>query len=290
MKDHLRFFCLFFCLLCSSLSHAQSDTLCCSAQSSVQGQGLLEQSLRKIFSLLQADSLQAARDSLNSALRLYPDASQSVFLYRYLAQLDEREGKMSQALEHYTMGIHRYPRATGLLLDRAALYYRLGNRARSVSDYSAVLDLDPDNQEALFMRAHLRYEERNYSGARSDYEVLLRLCPDHLRAHCGLVLVNDHSGRSVEAMTTMDALIQMHPHESMLYALRGGMYQRRRQYELALIDLSQAIALMPQNPDYYVSRATLYLEMGHRKQARQDVRQATKLGADAREMAGLMKR
>ncbi len=246
--------------------------------------------VRQAIDLLHVDSMEAARIQFQNALRLHPNEKQSTLIYRYIAQIEEQQGEAQQALDTYAKAINEMPRNEQLLLDRAALLYRMGQNARAANDYSSALDINPNSQEALFMRAHIRYEIRDYSGARRDYEALIRLAPDRLDARCGLALTNDLSGRAVEAMRQMDALVELHPREAMLYALRGGMRQRRRQYEQALADLSYAIELSPQTADYYVSRATLYLEMGNRKEAREDTRIATALGADALEMAGLLKK
>ena len=67
------------------------------------------------------------------------------------------------------------------------------------------------------------------------------------------------------------------------------MEQQRKQYEQALRDLSRAIELEPTNADFYVSRATLYLDMKKRKLARQDTQMAIRYGADPKEMASLLK-
>ncbi len=260
------------------------------AQDTTVSDSTFNATVRQAIDLLHVDSMEAARIRFQNALRLHPNETQSTLIYRYIAQIEEQQGKAQQALETYAKAINEMPRNEQLLLDRAALLYRMGQNARAANDYSSALDINPNSQEALFMRAHIRYEGRDYSGARRDYEALIRLAPDHLDARCGLALTNDISGRAVEAMRQMDALVELHPREAMLYALRGGMRQRRRQYEQALADLSYAIELSPQTADYYVSRATLYLEMGNRKLARQDTRIATALGADALEMAGLLKK
>ena len=82
--------------------------------------------------------------------------------------------------------------------------------------------------------------------------------------------------------------LRLHRH-AVLYAIRGGMEQHRRLYEQALADLTQAIEMEPENADFYVSRATLYLEMKKRKLARHDTQMAIKYGADPIEMASLLK-
>ena len=67
------------------------------------------------------------------------------------------------------------------------------------------------------------------------------------------------------------------------------MAQQRKQYETALLDMNKAIELEPRNADFYVCRATLYLDMRKKKLARQDAQMAVRLGADAKEMASMLK-
>ncbi|MCD8284854.1 MAG: tetratricopeptide repeat protein, partial [Prevotellaceae bacterium] len=108
-------------------------------------------------------------------------------------------------------------------------------------------------------------------------------------AMVGMVLLNDADNRPKEAMDEINALVQLYPSHALLYAIRGGMEQKRKQYEVALHDLNRAIELDPLNADFYVSRATLYLDMRKKKLARADAQKAVALGADAREMAALLR-
>ncbi|MBQ8968715.1 MAG: tetratricopeptide repeat protein [Bacteroidaceae bacterium] len=233
-------------------------------------------------SLVQADSL------FRMALKLQPSHPSSYLLLRYLGQVKEQQGDNSKALEYYTAGLALKPKDLELKLCRAALHYRMGSDGRALLDYSDVLDIEPENHEALLMRAHIYASMHDARQARRDYETLLRLDPWNRKARVGLILLNDRTGRPREAMEQINATIQVFPADAMLYAIRGGMEQKRKQYEMALADLTHAIELEPQNADYYVSRATLYLDMGKRKLARQDTQMAVRLGADAREMAGLL--
>ena len=118
---------------------------------------------------------------------------------------------------------------------------------------------------------------------------MLKVDPLHENAYIGLILLNDRDGRPREAMEQINGLIAVYPHHALLYAIRGGMEQRRKQYEQALSDLSRAIEMEPKNADFYVSRATLYLEMRKKKLARLDTQMAVRLGADPKEMASLLK-
>ena len=236
------------------------------------------------------DSLSKAENCFREAMRQEPTNAANVLLFRYLGQIQERQGREQEALESYTAGVNLSPKNLDLRLDRAALLFRMGDDQRALMDYTDALDIQPENIEALGMRAYIYAEQHNYKKARDDYEALLSIDPMNERARIGLILVNDRDSRSVEARRQIDALIEMHPDHAVLYAIRGGIEQRHRQYEMSLADLSRAIELDPKNADYYVSRATLYLEMGKRKLARQDAQEAVRLGADPKEMASMLKK
>jgi Tfp pilus assembly protein PilF len=89
-------------------------------------------------------------------------------------------------------------------------------------------------------------------------------------------------------MEHMDILMRYWPNEATIYVIRGGMYHKRRQYELALKDINKAIELEPENPDFYISRALLYKDFRKDKLAIADFRKAVSLGASAEECASLM--
>lgn len=239
---------------------------------------------------LATDSLDKAEACFRSALQAYPIHQANHILYRHLGKIKEKQEKQTEALEFYTSGLNLSPQNLELRLDRAALLYRMGDESRALSDYADVLERQPENIEALQMRAFIYAKKRDYKNARTDYETIIHLDPLNEKAYIGLILLNDRSGRPREAMEQINGLIAVYPRHAVLYAIRGGMEQQRKQYEQALADLSHAIELEPTNADFYVSRATLYLDMRKRKLARQDTQMAVKYGADPREMASLIKR
>ncbi|MEE1221955.1 MAG: tetratricopeptide repeat protein [Bacteroidaceae bacterium] len=259
------------------------------AQQTATPDSLYRWHVQHAMELLEVDSLAQAGDHLTEALRLVPSAPGNTLIYRYIAQIQERQGDGPLALQTLATAINREPANEQLLLDRAALNYRLGRNEHALQDYSAVLGLDDQNTEALFLRAHIYKEKRDYRSARTDYENLLRIQPKNMQAMVGLAMTNDADRRPVEAMEQMDVIVQLFPRDPLPWAIRGGMHQSRGQWEQALSDLTQAIELDPDNPDLYVSRATLFLAMNKRAKALQDARTAQRLGADAREMAGMFK-
>lgn len=260
-------------LLFSASVHAQSYT----------------EMVRRGMDLLEKDSLLLAEDVFRQAMKTSPTNRSNGLLFRYIGQIQERTGRQKEALDSYTVGLNLAPTNAELMMDRATLNYRLGDYDRAVMDCTNALELNTQNVEALFLRAHIYSLQQAFKLGRQDYETLLKADPTNMDAQLGLILLNDKDNRPREAMEQINALVQLYPNRAVLYAVRGGMEHKRKLYELALHDLSQAIELEPRNPDYYVSRATLYLDMKKKKLARQDTQIAVSLGADAKEMASLLK-
>lgn len=88
-------------------------------------------------------------------------------------------------------------------------------------------------------------------------------------------------------MEQINAMIATTPDHAILYAVRAGMEQERKQYEAAEVDFAQAISMEPDNPDFLMSRASLYMETKRKKEARADLEKALELGANPQEVASM---
>ena len=150
-----------------------------------------------------------------------------------------------------------------------------------------LMDWKADEQEALFMRAYIYTEQRLYKKARTDYEALLKLNPAHEEARIGLVLLNEKDNRPREAMEQINAMVAAAPDHAILYAVRAGLEQTRKQYEAAEADFTKAISLEPKNIDYLLNRAALYIETKRKKEARADLDKAMELGANPEDVASM---
>jgi Tfp pilus assembly protein PilF len=89
-------------------------------------------------------------------------------------------------------------------------------------------------------------------------------------------------------MEHIDVLLRYWPEDATVYAVRSGMYHKRRQYQQALADINHALMLESDNPDFYVSRALLYKDFKKNSLALADFRKAIELGASAEECAAMM--
>ena len=223
--------------------------------------------VRKALDAMSMDSTEVAERLFREAMRVEPAQRSNAMIYYQIGRMQEHRGKLEKALESYTM--------------------QLGNKEEALVDYSDVLDWKADEQEALFMRAYIYTEQRLYKKARTDYEALLKLNPAHEEARIGLVLLNEKDTRPREAMEQINAMVAAAPDHAILYAVRAGLEQTRKQYEAAEADFTKAISLEPKNIDYLLNRAALYIETKRKKEARADLDKAMELGANPEDVASM---
>ncbi|MDE5561692.1 MAG: tetratricopeptide repeat protein [Bacteroidaceae bacterium] len=237
---------------------------------------------------LDSDSFAVAERLFLKAIDMKPAEASNAVLYLYLGQLRVREGRRDEAMMAFDSGLKLSPSSQELLLDRASLHIQSGNETRALDDLCDLLTLNPDHQEALFFRAYIYAGQHLNVKARADYGHLLELQPRHREARLGLALLCDKDKRPREAMEHIEVLLRYYPDDATVYAVRGGIYQTRRQYEAALADMNHAIALEPDSPDFYISRALLYKDFHKDALAVSDFRHAVELGASPEECAALM--
>lgn len=244
--------------------------------------------IRKGLTALEQDSLAKAEGLLLQAIDLRPTDKTTAVLYQHLGQLRARQNQRESAVKAFTSGLTLAPTSESMLLDRASVYMQMGKEAQALDDLCDILALNHDNAEALFLRAYIYTRQHLNAKARTDYEHLITLQPRNRQARLGLALLCEKDKRPREAMEHIDVLLRYWPDDASVYAVRGGLYQGRRQYEQALKDLNKAISIEPENPDFYISRALLYRDFHKKSQAVADFRKAIALGASPEECAGMM--
>ena len=81
-----------------------------------------------------------------------------------------------------------------------------------------------------------------------------------------------------ESMDLINLLVQQYPDSAVAYAARAGIEQERGMLELAEYDYGEAMRLSPDNIDYILNRVDVRIQLGRRKDAREDLELAVKKG------------
>ena len=222
--------------------------------------------VEKGMTLLKQDSLLQAESSFVAAIQKEPTQKSNCLLYNILGQIQERTGRMQEAINSFNNALVLDPSSIEILQNRASVYLALNNEDKALLDYSSIIEKEPENEEALFFRAYILSNKRMYKEARNDYEKIIKQNPRHEKAILGLALVNNKSGRPREAMEQINQLIRFNPTQALYYNIRGGVHVQNKNYEQAIKDYNKAVELEPNNPEHLISRSECFQKMKKKKQ------------------------
>lgn len=194
-----------------------------------------------------------------------------LFLMMALTLNAQTYKQLRDSLSDIIEAISFYPDSIDLRLRKAALNIQMEQWQYAKDEYDLILANVPDNPAALFYRAYVNTKQKRYNFARVDYEHLLTVVPNHFEGTLGLALLNYDDNHFTKAFDQINKMAELFPDSSVVYAVRAGMEQDKKMYELAENDYSKAITLSPTNTDYRLSRANLRLIMRRKDDARADL-------------------
>lgn len=206
----------------------------------------------------------------------------SLFLWLVILGLSTTQAQttkeMRDSLKAAARELSFHPDSVDLMLKKASWNLQLGEWTYAKDEYDKALSLQPTNIAALYYRAYVNERLNRYHFARLDYEHLLTLVPGNFEAQLGLALLNQKDNRFTQAMDQINRLVNQYPDSALAYAARGGMERERKMYELAIYDYGEAIKRDSRNVDYRVNRIDLYLILGRREEAREDLDSLVRMG------------
>lgn len=231
-----------------------------------------------------------AEEAFRMAIKSYPDDYRNSLAYANIAHVQEAQGQNLKALASYDSAVELAPKNVPIRKSRADLYMKLGNYGKAIIDYNNIIELAPNNTDALLARAYIYLQRRDYDKARSDYERLLSILPDNYAALFGTAMMLQGMGKPQDALTRLSVLIDKYPRKAELFVARAEIESDAKQYELAQIDLDQAILLEPNNRNTILTRAYLHLNQGNGRLARQDFERAIELGVPRNQLKDELKK
>jgi tetratricopeptide (TPR) repeat protein len=128
---------------------------------------------------------------------------------------------------------------------RAAAYLNQDRLGLAVADLSAALRLEPSNARAYGSRGSVYRGLGSLDEAKADFEQCLRLDKTNMLACKGLAAILDSQGRYSEEIAALDRAIQNGPNDTTARVMRGHAYLMLGDFDLALIDYTEAVRLGP---------------------------------------------
>ncbi len=244
------------------------------------------------FDYLEKNDLLGAEESLKAAMRKEPANPRNVLLLSNLGTIQQREGKLEEALLSYNSALSRSPSNVVLLANRANLYVEMGEADKAIFDYSALLVKDEKNENALYERGLLYLSKKDYVSAETDFEKLLDINPNTLNGRKGIATLCKLQGKYAEAEKIYIFLIDRVPDQPDLYLSRAELYLLMDKNGKASSDINKAISLETEagikDPYAYILRAQLKIRQYEKKAALKDIEQAIQWGYDRQKARELM--
>ncbi len=243
------------------------------------------QLVEQAINATNADSLRKAESLYRQALKTNPNDYRNALVYHNLGHVQEMmywqntsDTKMlEEAVYNYSQAIEMQPENIPMRYSRGNLNLNLKAYGKAILDYTAIIKKDPQNTTALNRRAYAYFQQRDYDKAKADYNEVLHIEPTDYLSQMGVALVLQKTNNTKEAINRMEFLIDEYPDKAELYTVRSQMYADQGMLELAVLDMSKAIELEPQNSDLLLQRADLYDKLKKHGLAKRDSRNARKI-------------
>lgn len=153
----------------------------------------------------------------------------------------------------------------------------------ALEDYNKALSLDEKLEAAYFDRGEVKMELHDYIGAIADFKKAIELKGNDVEAHYLKAMCNYHYGYEEIANKEMLDILKMDPNfTAAQYFVAVHLYEKQ-EYKLALTEFDKLFKIEAPHADAYVYRGYSKFELGDKKGACTDWKEALKLAKESEE-------
>ena len=200
------------------------------------------------------------------------------------------DDSLRDSLKNATLLLSFHPDSIELRLAKASWNMQLEQWEYAKDEYDYILARQPHNLAALYFRAYANERLHRYHFARLDYEDVLTVVPGHFEARLGLALLNEKDKHFTAALNGLNLLVEQHPDSALAWGARAGVERERGMVEAALYDLTEALKRSPNNKEWLLARADLYLQTNCFNDARRDLEKLVALGVSKPSLSPFFRR
>ena len=224
------------------------------------------------YSELLARQFEASIEHYSNALQL---DNTFVEAYNGRGQAYLNLNKIPEALEDFTKAIQAGIVTPKLFFNRGKCLAMLGRFPDALPDLSKSLELEPKSAETWYFRAFCFEKTRNPDNALQDYSKAIDLNPNYVEAlvNRGLMYYNRQKTAESIADNSAALLICAAELKPMVLVNRANAFLQAGKLAEALSDASQALAINPNYPRAYQTRAGIYQQLGQYELAKADLLQ-----------------
>lgn len=169
-----------------------------------------------------------------------------------------------KAAESFGMASAIEPTQLDARKNLAFVYLRAQNDSMATEVYNGILKTKPDDVDALTILGDLSAGKKDYAGAVEYYKKVLIADSTSSRATHGLALCYDYLGQRDDALAAYEKALRARPDEKDLRFNYGRLFYIREEYEKAIDQFSQVLALDPADLDANMNIGIAYLKVGEK--------------------------
>ncbi len=186
-----------------------------------------------------------------------------------------------------TREISLFPDAAGGYIKRGIGASNMDEPASAMADFKRALSLQPDNFDVAIRLVLTHIEIARRGGPKSHLKEAEKAAKRAIATqptnpegylHLGDVLLEIN--RANDAVTALTKSIELDGRNWLARQLRADAYRMKRDFDAALADANEAVLLWPGEPDNYVIRARILMELRQWKDALEDLTHAIELDPD----------
>ena len=212
---------------------------------------------------IKAENWDKAEKTILSALRLEPGNFSNC---------------PEDALESFRLALSIAPSSSVAYSNRARTYLQLGRYDDALADINSTLSIDSVQEWPLQMRGFLLLNN-DPQKAKEDFSLLSKLYPNNPLAKTGLAAVAEKEGNYEEAIKLYDAAIALNDDPDVRFS-RILLKINNDKYSDASEDISESLALYPNEGQLYLLRGYLHKLNYRYEEASIDKKIALDKGAD----------
>lgn len=173
-----------------------------------------------------------------------------------------RRGDFEKAIADLTQVITLDPNSTeGFKLRGKAIYSIRGDLSKALADFNSAIDLEPKDVEAYVLRAMVQARSGKREKADSDFAKAISIDANYAPAYLrrGAVRMHrDEKAGLADLTKAIELSLEDRKERGEAYYLRGTLYRKQNNLDLAVSDIVKAIEADGTETIYYAYRADLY--------------------------------
>jgi tetratricopeptide (TPR) repeat protein len=223
-----------------------------------------------------------------------------------------REKNFDQALKDFAAAIRLQPKAAELHVLRGIAHRNTGEIAKALADFETSISLNPRYEIAYYERGLTQLEKKEYAAALSDFRYALQLNPRFALGFYGIGTAYSEQNETVLAIAAFTEVQKLDPQLTALVQWQKGLVRQRAgdcksaledyaaalsaglrtaniiknrgicwrilgQFDFAILELTQTIAIAPRDADAYLERGIAKAQKGDSDGALTDFNEAIKV-------------